>query len=94
MDLGIDLVLKMGLDGIYVGPGDLALALGFREPASGQAEPDHAEAVRRVREACREHGIAAGVHCTAGKEAGQMRLWGEGRSGHGIGARSGATIPE
>ena len=28
------------------------------------------------------------------KEAGQMRLWGEGRSGHAIGARSGATIPE
>ena len=71
MDLGIDLVLKMGLDGIYVGPADLALALGFREPASGQAEPEHAEAVRRVREACRKHGIAAGVHCAAGKEAGR-----------------------
>ena len=24
-----------------------------------------------MREACREHGIAAGVHCTAGKEAGR-----------------------
>lgn len=58
-----------GLDGIYVGPSDLALALGFSDPSAGQDEPEHTEAVRRVREACREHGIAAGVHCATGEQA-------------------------
>lgn len=50
-----------GLDGIYIGPSDLALALGL--PAQGDTdEPIHASAVARILAACRTHGIAAGIH--------------------------------
>ena len=57
-----------GLDGIYVGPSDLALSLGL-QPTLEVTEKEHAEAVRRIREACREHGIAAGIHCPSGEWA-------------------------
>lgn len=49
-----------GLDGIYIGPNDLALSLGL---APGQAE--HAavltEAVEHVVHACRRRGVVAGI---------------------------------
>ncbi len=58
-----------GLDGIYVGPNDLlALSLGL-PPTLEVTEAEHAEAVRRVREACHERGIAAGIHCPSGEWA-------------------------
>lgn len=50
-----------GVDGIYVGPADLALSLGL--PASLDiVEPAHVEAVAKVKEACKRHGIIAGIH--------------------------------
>jgi 4-hydroxy-2-oxoheptanedioate aldolase len=54
-----------GVDGIYIGPSDLALSLGL-PPTLEVTEGEHVEAVRRIREACREHGIAAGIHCPSG----------------------------
>ncbi len=57
-----------GLDGIYIGPSDLALSLGL-SPSLEIKEGEHAEAVRRIREACHEHGIAAGIHCPSGEWA-------------------------
>jgi 4-hydroxy-2-oxoheptanedioate aldolase len=57
-----------GLDGIYVGPNDLALSLGL-PPTLEVTEAEHAEAVRRIREACHERGIAAGIHCPSGEWA-------------------------
>jgi 4-hydroxy-2-oxoheptanedioate aldolase len=51
-----------GVDGIYIGPSDLALSLGL-PPTLEVTEDEHVEAVRRIREACHEHGIAAGIHC-------------------------------
>ncbi len=57
-----------GLDGIYIGPSDLALSLGL-PPSLEIKEGEHAEAVRRIREACHEHGIAAGIHCPSGEWA-------------------------
>jgi 4-hydroxy-2-oxoheptanedioate aldolase len=57
-----------GLDGIYIGPADLALGLGLPlDLGSGKAE--HAEAIERVREACQKNGIAAGLHGTSGESA-------------------------
>src|ERR671916_418124 len=47
-----------GLDGIYIGPSDLALSLGL-SPTLEIKEDEHVEAVRRIRDACHEHGIAA-----------------------------------
>ncbi|QIN78583.1 hypothetical protein GBA65_08690 [Rubrobacter marinus] len=50
-----------GVDGIYVGPADLALSLGLA-PTLDVVEPAHAEAVARVKDACKNRGIAAGIH--------------------------------
>jgi 4-hydroxy-2-oxoheptanedioate aldolase len=57
-----------GLDGIYIGPSDLALSLGLH-PTLEIMEGEHVEAVRRIREACHEHGIAAGIHSPNGEWA-------------------------
>ena len=53
-----------GLDGIYVGPADLALALGL--PAVGDTDdPGHLETVLRILEACRNHNIPVGIHTSS-----------------------------
>ena len=57
-----------GLDAIYVGPADLALALGL-PPAYERPEPVHREAVAAILAACRRHGITAGIHCADGAMA-------------------------
>ena len=50
-----------GVDGIYVGPADLALSLGL-PPSLEVVEPAHVEAVARIRDVCKRHDIAAGIH--------------------------------
>ena len=57
-----------GLDGIYIGPSDLALSLGL-PPTLEVTEDAHIEAVNRVREACRRNGIAAGIQSPSGEWA-------------------------
>jgi 4-hydroxy-2-oxoheptanedioate aldolase len=57
-----------GLDGIYIGPSDLSLAVGL-PPAYEQTEPAHVDAVERIRAACEAHGIVAGMHCAGGAMA-------------------------
>lgn len=57
-----------GLDGIYIGPADLALSLGLA-PTLEITEKEHVEAIRRIREACRKSGIACGIHCGSGEWA-------------------------
>jgi 4-hydroxy-2-oxoheptanedioate aldolase len=59
-----------GLDAIYIGPADLALSLGLH-PASGAQDPVHRRAIERIRDACQTAGIAAGMHCSSGAEAGE-----------------------
>ena len=54
-----------GLDGLYIGPGDLALSLGL-PPTQEVTEDEHIAAVRRIREACHASGIAAGMHGVSG----------------------------
>ncbi|HUO72811.1 MAG TPA: aldolase/citrate lyase family protein [Solirubrobacteraceae bacterium] len=56
-----------GLDGIYIGPADLALALGLTPGVQG-SEPLE-EAIARVCDTCRAHGLIAGMHCGSGREA-------------------------
>jgi 4-hydroxy-2-oxoheptanedioate aldolase len=55
-----------GLDGIYVGPADLALGLGL-PPDLDKTEPEHVAAVQRILDACRANGIVAGIQCASGK---------------------------
>ena len=57
-----------GLDGIYLGPADLALSLGL-PPTTNVTKPEHAEAVSKIKEACRRHGIAAGIQAASGERA-------------------------
>ncbi len=57
-----------GLDGIYIGPTDLALSLGL-PPTLEIREDEHAGAIERVRDACARNGIAAGIHSPSGEWA-------------------------
>jgi 4-hydroxy-2-oxoheptanedioate aldolase len=57
-----------GVDGIYIGPSDLALSLGL-PPTLEVTQEEHVEAVQRIRVACHEHNIAAGIHCPSGEWA-------------------------
>jgi 4-hydroxy-2-oxoheptanedioate aldolase len=62
-----------GLDGLYIGPSDLALALGLPpRPVAGDIGADRqvlADAIERVRDACDANGLIAGMHCAAGQAA-------------------------
>jgi 4-hydroxy-2-oxoheptanedioate aldolase len=63
-----DICATPGLDGVYIGPADLALGMGV-EPGEADGNAEHAEAVERIRRACEKNGIASGVHTTSGKAA-------------------------
>jgi 4-hydroxy-2-oxoheptanedioate aldolase len=58
-----------GLDGLYIGPSDLSVALG----GAGAGDPSVAHAfevaLARIRRACEDNGIAAGLHTRSGEEA-------------------------
>lgn len=56
------------LDVCFIGPNDLANSLGVPTGLDNQ-HPDHVEAVSRVVEAGKRHGIATGIHCIDGAEA-------------------------
>ena len=53
-----------GLDGVYIGPSDLALALGMA-PRGDNDDPKHAAVVQRILDACGKHGVAAGIHTSS-----------------------------
>ncbi len=55
-----EIVSTPGVDGILIGPSDLALALGLPPVGDTDAAP-HAEAVKRILACCRKHGVAAGI---------------------------------
>jgi 4-hydroxy-2-oxoheptanedioate aldolase len=62
------IVATPGLDGIYVGPSDLAVSLGV-SPRSRDLGDEHAAAVEAIRAACAAHGVVAGMHCATGDVA-------------------------
>lgn len=59
-----------GVDAVYVGPNDLALALGVPGDYEPQ-DPVHLEALARIRQACAAAGKIAGIHCVNGAMAGR-----------------------
>jgi len=59
-----------GVDGLYVGPGDLSLSLGC---APSPDDPVLDEALRRVWSACAAAGKPVGVHATDGAVARRYR---------------------
>ena len=50
-----------GVDCAYIGPSDLAYALGM-QPAGDNPDPRHQETVLSVLEACQRHGVTPGCH--------------------------------
>jgi len=67
-----------GLDGIYIGPADLAFSLGGGRlmPAFDREEPEMIEAIRRVADACKAAGIRAGLHCGTADYGARAVGWG------------------
>lgn len=58
-----------GLDGVYVGPSDLGLALGARFPGDPEIEGPFEEAVELIARTAQDAGIAAGIHTFDGESA-------------------------
>ncbi len=63
-----EIVTTPGLDGVYIGPSDLALALGMA-PIGDNDDPRHMEVVERIRTTCVNNGVAVGIHCSSLKYA-------------------------
>ena len=68
--LGLDSVEKIcavdGLDGVYIGPSDLRIALGGADSKDPALDDESEAALVRVREAAAAAGIAAGIHTADG----------------------------
>ena len=58
-----------GVDAVYIGPSDLALALGGDQPSAAATLPDYEPALERVRTVAEKAGIAVGIHCPDGQAA-------------------------
>ncbi len=59
---GVIWILRVpGIDAVYVGPSDLSLTLGCK-PRLDQTDPPVVEAQQTIVEACKRHGVAAGIH--------------------------------
>jgi 4-hydroxy-2-oxoheptanedioate aldolase len=57
-----------GVDGVYVGPNDLAVNMGF-SPGFEELPAAHAEAIERIRQRAKAHGLVVGIHCADGMTA-------------------------
>lgn len=62
------IVATPGLDGVYIGPNDLCIALGL-PPVSESQEPAAVAAVEAIRAACAAAGKWAGIFCSGGAGA-------------------------
>lgn len=58
-----------GLDGFYVGPGDLAVSLGLTPGPDARKDPRHMEACQRVVDVAKAHGIVPCHHGSNPDEA-------------------------
>lgn len=68
----VDAILAVeGVDGIYIGPGDLALTLGL-PPGLVHVPGPHADAIAHVRDACIAAGKVVGIQCHTGVQAKAM----------------------
>ena len=67
-----------GLDGLYIGPADLTLALTGRRFRTGfdREEPEMLEAIRTILGAAKRAGIRAALHCGSPAYAARAIGWG------------------
>jgi 4-hydroxy-2-oxoheptanedioate aldolase len=54
-----------GLDGVYIGPADLAVSMGF-VPSFGDPPAEEAEVIDHIRATCAAAGVIAGIHTGGG----------------------------
>lgn len=59
------------LDGLYIGPADLALSFG-KKPIFDNEDPEMMDLFMRVRDACRKAGKVACIHCGSAAYAKRM----------------------
>ena len=65
------IVSTPGLDGVYIGPADLALALGHK-PKFDHTEPELMEPIERILAAAKAQGVMPGIHCGSAAYAKRM----------------------
>jgi len=67
-----------GLDGLYIGPADLSLALGQGAYAPGfdREEPEMVTAIQRILAVAKANGKRAGLHCATPEYAAKAVSWG------------------
>jgi len=72
------IVATPGLDGIYIGPADLTLALTGRSYRTGfdREEPEMVDAIRRALDSAHRAGIKAGLHNGTPAYAARAVAWG------------------
>ena len=75
MDNLVDIVTTPGLDGIYVGPADLANSMGIK-PGFDPTDPTVDAAILEILREAKKAGIFAGIHC--GFPTYIKRMWQEG----------------
>ena len=51
-----------GLTGIYIGPSDLSISMGFK-PGLDRVEPEMIDAIKKIENACKNNNIKVGIHC-------------------------------
>ena len=51
-----------GLTGIYIGPSDLSISMGFN-PGLDRVEPEMISAINKIYKACKNNNIKVGIHC-------------------------------
>ena len=61
-----EIISTPGVDAAYIGPTDLALALGL-PPVMDNDEPKHIATVNRILETCKRHKKIAGMHTASSK---------------------------
>lgn len=61
-----EIISTPGIDAVYIGPTDLALALGL-PPVMDNDDPKHVATVNRVLEICRKHKVVAAMHTMSAK---------------------------
>jgi 4-hydroxy-2-oxoheptanedioate aldolase len=57
-----DIASVEGVDGVFVGPSDLAVAIGV-SPAAAASDSHHLELVTKVAQACHRNQVVAGIMC-------------------------------
>ena len=66
-----EIVSTPDLDGVYIGPADLALSLGHT-PKFDHTEPELLEPIERIMNAAKAHGVVPGIHCGSAAYARRM----------------------